>query len=577
MAEVVGGVFLKFGLGFISSKFRTKVVGKLQGGGLTSEMFRSYFADELNDIKRHLEALSHKDLSMSISSLKQGAERLQESLENGNATAMDVKELTDATDCAKTSLSQTKPILHDEQSVHVDDAVALFNAIQYLKIKSQTRFEKAKDSFEEARKKASDAFHYEALGTNERVLAAQVRIASGIMENLDDPDLATKDCLSYLEELHAMPAIKEIFSVHQKEGIICVLKSMLKKDSRAEIIEIITMVNLILVDYMSKFAKRSVGVLDWPIIQGRKRVFHPIHFEVESVQRMRDMKITPWAIVRCEMNNAKDVAINSLGDIICVFKCDSHPRKLDKATGKWQPLCDSPSDNKMEDDASVVIGDDDTVYVVYTNSKQPVLSVYSPEGKVIQCCKLKSSTGPLPHKIGDITLTNDNKVVIFGELAGKVHICDLNGNIMNRHNIDAPGSGYSLLHPVFACRDTASGHDFTVATIKRNYVRNVIHLDMYTQEGEKTNVKLHLKRMWTDSDYHVTFDHLKKNYIVHTTNETKKITYVQCYSKTGELQNSLFLDIQYIRLLRRQLVSHPKGPIAFVNSDSVLYLRSGEH
>ena len=575
MAEVVGGIFLKFGLGFISSKLRTKVVGKLQGGDLTSEMFRSYFADELNDIQRHLEALSHKDLSASISSLKQGAERLQQSLENGNATAMDVKELVDTTNYVETSLSQTKPTLQNERSVHVEDAVALFNAIQNLKIKSKTRFEKAKDSFKEARKKASDAFHCEALSTNERVLAAQVRIASGIMENLDDPDLATNDCLSYLEELHAMPAIKEIFSVHQKEGIICVLKSVFKKDSRAEIIETIAMVNLILADYMSKFAKRSVCVLDWPIIEGHKRVFHPIHFDVESVQKMRDMKITPWAIVKCEMNNAKDVAINSRGDIVGVFKCDSHPRKLEKATGKWQPLCDSPSDNKIGDDASVVIDDDDTVYVVYSNSVQPVLSVYSPEGKVIRCCKLKSSTGP--HKIGDITLTNDNKIVIFCELAGKVHICDLNGNIMNRHCIDAPGSGFSVLHPVFACGDRASGHEFTVATIKRNNFQNVIHLDLYTQEGEKTNVKLHLTRIWTDSDYHVTFDHLKKNYIVHTTNEAKKITYVQCYSKTGELQNSLFLDIQYIRLLRRQLVSHPKGPIAFVNSDGVLYLRSGEH
>ena len=576
MAEVVGGIFLKFGLGFISSKFRTKVVRKLQGGGLTSEMFRSYFTDELNDIQRHLEALSHKDLSASISSLKQGAERLRESLENGNATAMDVKELIATTNCAEASLSQTKPTLQNEQSVHVEDAVALFNAIQNIKIKSKTRFEKAIDSFKEARKKASDAFHYEALSTNERVLAAQVRIASGIMENLDDPDLATKDCLSYLEELHAMPAIKEIFSVHQKEGIICVLKSIFKKDSRAEIIETITMVNLILVDYISKFAKRSMCVLDWPIIEGRKRVFHPIHFEEGSVQKVRDMKTTPWATVKYEMNNAKDFAINSRGDIIGVFKSDSHPRKLDKATGKWKPLCDCPSDNKIGDDASIVIDDDDTVYVVYSNSVQPVLSVYSPEGKVIRCCKIKSSTG-LPHKIGDITLTNDKKIVIFCELAGKVHICDLNGNIINRPYIDAPGSGFSVLHPVFACCDTASGHDFTVATIKRNNAQNVIHLDMYAQEGKKTKVKLHLTRMWTDSDYHVTFDHLKKSYIVHTTNEAKKITYAQCFSKTGELQNSLFLDIQYIRLLRRQLVSHPKGPIAFVNSDGVLYLRSGEH
>ncbi len=83
--------------------------------------------------------------------------------------------------------------------------------------------------------------------------------------------------------------------------------------------------------------------------------------------------------------------------------------------------------------------------------------------------------------------------------------------------------------------------------------------------------------VWCNSVHGIAFDHVTKNYIVHTTSKEEKIAHVQCFSETGELRNSLFLDIQYIRSYRnhRHLVSHPNGPTAFVNPDGVLYLHRG--
>ena len=40
MAELVGSILLKFGLGFISDKFRTYGAETLQDGGLTDQKFR---------------------------------------------------------------------------------------------------------------------------------------------------------------------------------------------------------------------------------------------------------------------------------------------------------------------------------------------------------------------------------------------------------------------------------------------------------------------------------------------------------------------------------------------------------
>ena len=83
----------------------------------------------------------------------------------------------------------------------VEDAVALADAITKLKIESTERFNLAKKSFQKASKQATLAFH-------------KVRFASGILEHLEDPEIAANDCLQYLKELHDMAAIKKIFSVY---------------------------------------------------------------------------------------------------------------------------------------------------------------------------------------------------------------------------------------------------------------------------------------------------------------------------------------------------------------------------
>jgi hypothetical protein len=110
--------------------------------------------------------------------------------------------------------------------VAVEDALALANAVGKPKIESNERFEFAKKSFEKAEEEATRAFHNTALSTEERILASKVRIAGGILLHLEDPEFAATDCLQYLRELHDMPAIKEIFSVHVGTGIKSWFKSV---------------------------------------------------------------------------------------------------------------------------------------------------------------------------------------------------------------------------------------------------------------------------------------------------------------------------------------------------------------
>ena len=276
MSDLVITGILKLAFGFVSDRLRTYAAEKLQDGGLADNKFRGYVVRELDDIKFKLDANARKDLSTSISCLKQGVQRLTMSFGETESplTGLPVNvnmtptTLNDAT-CGETKSKSTEP------SPTFENAVALANTIGKVKIESSERFRLAKESFKEAGREARRAFHNAALGTEERLLASKVRLTSAILEHLNDPDLAATDCLQSLEELHAMPSMQEIFSVYVKGGI----KSVFKKKSRAEIVESVTLINLILANFISKFTKRRMAVFDWPMIQCGKTVVHPIHYD----------------------------------------------------------------------------------------------------------------------------------------------------------------------------------------------------------------------------------------------------------------------------------------------------------
>ncbi len=275
MSEVVTGV-LKFTFGLISKKCRSYGAEKLQDGGLTDQKFRGWIVRDLDDIKFQLEAISKNDLYTSVSSLNHGIKRLEkafeESSKSGNPSelAKDEKESKDSTN-AGSSLGQTKPV---QQLASVEDAVALASAIRKLKLVSKDRYESAKVCFIQAGNEAKRAFHNAGLSTSEKVLATEVRIASGILENIDDLEFAATDCLHYLQELHDLTAIREIFSVYLQGG----MKSFFRADSRYEIVETVTMINLDLADFISKFTNQRVTVSNWIAIKCDKRLVYPFHF-----------------------------------------------------------------------------------------------------------------------------------------------------------------------------------------------------------------------------------------------------------------------------------------------------------
>ena len=552
---------LKFAVSFI----RTKTAEKLQDGGLTDQKFRGWIVRELDDIKSKLDAMSRKDLRASISFLQQGIERLN----------MSVGESCQSGDPGESPSTSTK------SAQQLEDAVALADAIGKLKIESSERFDLAKNSFQEASKQATLAFHNASLSTEERILASKVRLASGILEHLEDPEIATSDCLQYLKELHDMPAIKEIFSVYVQGRV----KSLFKRDSRKEIVESVTILNLILADFISKFTKRWMGAFDWPTIECGKTVVHPIYCKDEEPPNLRKITL-PWDIVGLKDDHFLTdnflsyldliITLNEKGDLICFTKAKGGPQKLVKTTHELQPYCHPESGNDV---VSIAVDDDETLYVLTDEDRSHrsfSLSVYSADGRNKDKITLEFITSSF---IAGICITNNKSIVIaeqYPKYGYKVYICNRNGELINSFNpCEDPAPDCSCIEST----SVSSNDEIALITSNGNYfLKESYRLSTYTQDGKfQRTVKFRTSSDRSNHYKDIYYNHATNTIIGYVGNRADKAFIEFVSGETGELQRSYllyFTNCPDILFRDFRLVCHANGTMALVSYSDVIYLQN---
>ena len=576
MSEAITGV-LKLAFGFISNKIRTNAAEKLQDGGFTDQKFRGWIVRELDDIKSKLDAMSRKDLCASISFLQQGIQRLNMSVSksSGSGDRDEGPSTSELQDAVKNSTG-TKP---SPQSVTVENAVALADAITKLKIESNERFSLAKKSFQKASKQATLAFHNAVLSTEERILASKVRFASGILEHLEDPEMAASDCLQCLKELHDMAAIKEIFFVYIQGGV----KSVFKRESREEIVETVTMINLILADFISKFTKQRMAAFDWPTIVCGKRVVHPIHFKSERLPNLSEMKITPpWDIVELEHElnldgifkcNTSSFTLNKKGDLVCFTKDKHGPQKLVKTTHELQPYCHPELRYGV---LGMAVDEDDTVYVVTSDGDGSSLSVYSADGKN----KDKSTldlTFAFNQLITGIAIT-DNKNIVIAKTYSYDEVCvyNRNGELKSSFNPKEDSApNYFAVHSV----SVSSNNEIVLVTYNDNQVlKESYRLSTYTQDGKfQRTVKFRTSSDWSDWYRDIFYNHVTNTIIGYGRKYYDYKSFIEFVSgETGELQCSYLLYSTNFPEIEPdfRLVCHTNGTMAFVGKRHVIYLQN---
>ena len=150
--------------------------------------------------------------------------------------------------------------------------MALSKEIGKLNIATGQRCASTKQLFQEANKKATEAFNNEALSTEERIMATRLRVISRILESLEDPDAAANVCQLYLQKLHCFPAVQEKFSVQLNGG----MKSLFNKAKHQENVMSVIMINFVVFDFTKKLTKMQVNVFHWPSIELSKQTYNPV-------------------------------------------------------------------------------------------------------------------------------------------------------------------------------------------------------------------------------------------------------------------------------------------------------------
>ena len=566
MSSIVTSI-LSSTVGLLCNKVRDKTAESLKDGDITDAKLREIVVRELNDIKTKLDSLSRKDLLSSHSFLQEGIQLLNACLEKFEQKAV-VNEGND-------DRGETSRMPSGGESDILNEALQLSQAMGKLQIVSK-EFESAKERFRDARKRATDAFCNEGLNIQDRIFAAKLRVVSEILECLDNPDTAASSCLLFLEKLHGLPAVREIFSVYLDGGV----KSFFKKTERAENVKSVMMINYVLYRFVSKFSSKYYSALAWPTIQLSDRSFNPIWNckKISTRASWGEDLIQP--LIRLKLNesiNPFESAVNSRGEIVSINRDSGDMTVISRigATKLSFPTKDKEARVIVRQVLGVGINEENDVYlVVFERTPENV-------GGYVALYILDEHYTRVKHKS---TLHFLSKLREFGFQTLKMALNKNNNFVITRALCDD--------HHVYICDHTGQlKHEFVWERSKLEFKSKMIsisdkneiilasflgdNVDVSTEEGK---LKMTLKLPAGHKIHGVAFDFIARKIIVlsrltDSCSQTKCSYFLHCYSETGKLENSTFLckkEISYF--LGFAMTSHPSGPVAVVGEESITYI-----
>ena len=552
MTSIVTSI-LSSTVGLLWNKVRDKTAAKLHDGDVTDAKIREIVVRELNDIKTKLDGLSRKDLLSSYSFLREGVELLNVCLDQStHSTQEDRNELS--------------TMSSNIASAILNEVLELTRAVEKIKIKSCTEYETAKERFKYARIKATEAFCNEALGIDDRILAAKLRIVSEILENLESPKTAITGCLSFLRDLHSLQAIREIFSVYLNGGV----KSLLGKEERAVNVKSVMMINYVLFQFTLKFGGKFTNRLNWSAgtIELADRNFNPI-LEWQNVSSRKSMGgelgQPPNELVLDEVICASTSAVNSHGEVV-VKHSDDEIKVISRTRETKVVKLPEPEVEFIEQRICAIAVDRDNKVYVLRCLKTPTETV---KNLFISVLNVLDNGYNVKHVC---TLDFFKLFTIRSEfLTTSIAINKSNDVIMTRHydcSVYVSGNSGKLKHKFE--RDSHLVRTFSISNQNEIMIasHDNITVNFYTDEGNLTST-MQLPEGHTICG--MAFHYVLGKIIILTYVLEKRSYFILCYSEVGELESSTFfcdVDNECVP----SITSHPGGPVAVVKEKSITFI-----
>ena len=287
MSAIITSVF-KVTIGLAATKARNVLAERLKEGDAPDQKFRDLIVSDIKDIKSKVDALSRKDLGAAVDYFETGLRFLNDAVYGRHSDSAirraaqeserkEEKRLDDLTLPSATSPETTVVLASGVKNIQLTNLVdeeakrALFDA---------------KDTFSDARKKATDASNNEALSTFHRITAIRYRVMAAMLESAADMAVGTAgdlrstlkralpECEQCLEKLHSLPAVQKSFNVEIEKSLLNV-RGRFGKDERRDIISIVCQINRVIYD-ATQAAGGDVNVGVWPSVDTGKEKVDPL-------------------------------------------------------------------------------------------------------------------------------------------------------------------------------------------------------------------------------------------------------------------------------------------------------------
>ena len=576
MSSIVTSI-LSSTVGLLWNKARNSAAAKLKDGDVSDAKIRELVVRELNDIKTKLDGLSRVNLLSSSRFLKEGVDLLYVSLDKSKLEQKVVMHPT------QQDHGETSRMSSGVESGILSEALELSHAMGKMKIYSDNEFESAKKRFEDARKRATDAFCNEALNINDRIFAAKLRVVSEILECLDSPQTAITGCLSFLQDLHSLPAIREMFYVYLNGGV----RSLLGKAERVENVTSVMLINYVLFNLSLKFSRTLTDRVTWPgIIELTDRSFNPIldWQEVSTRKSMGDeLGQPPKQLILDEVICPRLSAVDSHGNVVVGESRECNIKVISRtAETKVVKLPDSGEVKGFyqlaQGIAGLAVDKTNNVYVLRwlktrTNKgddvESYVLNVLDENYNVKHVCRFDffELTKPNFHVVWiTLSINRNNNIIMIKEDDSNVYVCDNVGQL--KHKFEPHTVGVSRL-------GISNKDEIMISSVDST----AVHL--FSEEGNlKSTIKL--PEGHKAYGYGTVFHCVIRKIVVLTYVREKDSYFLVSYTETGELETSTFFCKENVRMsvferfsyddVQPSITSHPCGPVAVVRHRSITFI-----
>ena len=321
MASVVGDT-LRLTFKLLLSKIRDKGAEELKHGDVSDERFRDFIVRELTAIREKLEGLCKIDLIASANFFKDGVSLMYYSFEKCRPEVETEVCKCDGDNVSLVNTEVTNIELDDWEVLHL-----MSNSLQFEKLDSQNKFfVEAKDFFEKAADSATKAFSNEGLDIYDRVLAMKFRVASTMLEFIDEPEVAVILCKNYLEQLNGLPEVREAFSVRfggfNMRRMFCEMR-------REALIGAVASINRILWEYLHLCSKGDEFLRNWPEISvDSSRKIHPVLSW--EICRGSFWVFGEFGRLPDQLNAPVDITTNSKGNFVVADRYNSQIKVFSK-------------------------------------------------------------------------------------------------------------------------------------------------------------------------------------------------------------------------------------------------------